>query len=365
MENQKIDRATEFDGHHEGFILFELSQCDMAKIPLAVNVLKHMLNLKELFISHCNISQITKQDLEGFGCLTKLKVAHTDIEELPFDLFGSTRNLMHIDFSHNKIIHIGDSIMEPLKFLNVFDLTNNPKINIKYYAEYKFSAHGLRFREAIKKCKTDAQEMIFRQQKREIHRLRERKQSLYIEVADLKKKLARSSDQAPNIQGMAKDFKITVNEKEFEVSKVVMATRSKRFARLIDESPGADEIKMGNIRTSIFEAVLEYISNGKLSDPNINPVELFAASLKLEMEDLKALTYHMLLVKVDPETALDVLRLCNKYEVDGELKEKAFEEYKKNFPTVKLSSDLMSDSEKLIQLMEVKVTIDGIIQEEN
>jgi hypothetical protein len=61
-----------------------------------------------------------------------------------------------------------------------------------------------------------------------------------------------------------------------------------------------------------------------------NPIELFAASARLQMKELMDMTAEILMEKVNPDNAPEIIILCKKYGND-QLRKKAFNELKKDY----------------------------------
>lgn len=111
----------------------------LTKLDLSYNrlpILKHFTfsgipNLKELDISHNKIKTIETGSLY-LPQLTKLYFNFNDVKTLPEGLFGIgpslTSSLSVVDFSDNKLTHIGSSIYN-LKQLTWLNLTNNKNID--------------------------------------------------------------------------------------------------------------------------------------------------------------------------------------------------------------------------------------------
>lgn len=91
-------------------------------------------NLNHLAING-GLSEITKDDLIGYGNLTFLDISGCEIDSLPGDLFEHTPNLEVIYFNRNQIKYMGASLLEPLLSLKYADFTGNLNINVVYDEE--------------------------------------------------------------------------------------------------------------------------------------------------------------------------------------------------------------------------------------
>jgi hypothetical protein len=123
------------------------------------------------------------------------------------------------------------------------------------------------------------------------------------------------------------DFTVSINEKSFRVCKKILAASSPVLKRLID----VNHLKLHDISEKTFEVILNFMhsKNPPNNDPNLT--ELFAASARLQMKELMDMTARILMKKVTPDNASDIIKLCNKYK-HGELSKKAFNDLKKNYP---------------------------------
>jgi hypothetical protein len=90
-------------------------------------------------------------------------------------------------------------------------------------------------------------------------------------------------------------------------------------------------LDLQDISEKTFEEILSFMHTKKPPNNATNLLELFAASARLEMKELMNSTAKILMEKVTPDNAPDIMKLCNKYPHE-ELSKKAFIELKKKFP---------------------------------
>lgn len=273
----------------------KFENCTFTTFPRAEN-LDRIKNLTYLACYNCNLTEITPESLRGFEKLKELWIDANNIETLPRGLFEHTPNLEVVSFNRNKIKEIDADILEPLKMLKYFSLTANVSISVKYDA-IRGEGNLSDIKEKIKMC--DPIEIL---------------------KAEMRKEL-----EAIN------DFSVMVNGKAFQVNKTLLITNSPLLARMINESPDADRLEIKDISEETFEEDLKYMRNKNPPNETVNLVELFAAGARLEMKKLKDQTASILMDKVTPESAVDVIKLCQKYRHD-ELLKKAFIELKKTIP---------------------------------
>lgn len=447
VEDQKVTQSIfEFQRMaKEGYEKIVFEHCELIVYPSPQSLLMHIPNLRHISINDSKIPQITKNDLKGFKFLKSLTITCcNDLESLPGDLFENTPIIERLDFSSNKICYVGNNVLDPLKFLVYFDLSDNPGINAIYNSEDKTGKLSLvNFRKAIKACKSgsekycrgleckccqhaeevmqwklkcdelekkynekleetksweekfkaleekskethDWEEMIksFEEKSKEVKDWEEKFKALkekLKEAHDLEEKfkalsgkfnaLEIEAGKSKNIstsevmdtsnkireeEEKAKDFIIKTSSKDFKVNKVIVIAKSVTIAKLIKETPETDSITLDNISDSIVEEIVAYIQNGKLPGSDANLQDLYAASHKLQIVELTMIIRNLMFEKVSPTTALNVLAFCDKFDIDNELKMKAFNEFGKNFPGKKIDPSYMNNIDKLKDLMKEK-----------
>jgi FtsZ-binding cell division protein ZapB len=168
---------------------------------------------------------------------------------------------------------------------------------------------------------------------------------------EIEKKAAQEKLDLENLN----DFTIKTATREFKINKIIIAAKSTTIAKLIQEDSDAACLEFKNISEQVIEAIIFYLQNGKLPETEVNLNELYAASRKLQIDELLKITRDLMFEKVDPKTALDVLLSCDKFSLDQELKMKAFKEFGKNFPDKKIDISFASNLEKLKGLMKEKL----------
>lgn len=90
-------------------------------------ITKFFNNIENLSVEHCDLKNITKEDLKEFGDnLKKLWLYNTEIEVVESDLFEYNQNLIFIDFEKNLIKLVGDDAFNGLRALKNLRLNNNP-----------------------------------------------------------------------------------------------------------------------------------------------------------------------------------------------------------------------------------------------
>jgi cell division protein FtsB len=368
------------------------TKCILAEFPSSPILLDLARNLTHLFVVECNLTKISREDLQGLISLNELYLGYNSIEQLPKGLFEHTPNLEIISLWRNRIKEIDADILDPLKNLKYFDLLYNISISVVYS-----SIDGYRGTVTLAQLKTAIREKcapggnIIAEMRKEIDSFKKdivdlkkknddlkkdntnlkrnntalkkdiadlKKQdnaSLKKDIADLKKDIAdlkkkdnvglkRKFDELEtsynNLSAELKkvkqmkekqivcDFTVSVNGKDFRVNREVLATNSPVLKKLIDENREADHLELKDIAEKTFEEILNFMQSKNPPNNATNLLELFAASGRLEMKELMNATAEVLKEKVTQDNALDIMKLCKKYPHE-ELGKKAFNEMKK------------------------------------
>jgi cell division protein FtsB len=344
-----------------------------------------------LALIDCNLTSISRENLLGLANLKELYLTKNLIEKLPTGLFEPTPKLEVISFRFNKIKEIDADILKPLKDLKCFDLRDNISIDVEYdVINNEGNATLVQLKKAIKKCdqvhqqsatkkkedglvrneianlKIDSAKMMMEMDavkqdnavlKKDIGdlqkdnvELKKDNDDLKKEIADLKKKddigmkrkfemleenydrLSAEFKKFKDIKQIICNFTVTINGKEFQVNKDILAANSPVLKRLMEENRDVDhvEVELEDISENAFEDILTFMYTKNPPNNATNLFELFAASGRLEMKELMDATADILKEKITLENALDVMNLCKKYPHD-ELRKKAFDELKKDF----------------------------------
>jgi Leucine-rich repeat (LRR) protein len=337
--------------------------CNLAKFPDGEILLDVAKDLTYLQLPGCHLTKVTREDLRGLGNLQTLFMRYNEIEQLPKGLFDFTPNLEFISFHSNKIKDIDADILDPLKKLKFFNLMDNATINVKYDSinnAGNVTLAGLK--EAIKKCdpvekfkvemkmKIESVEKENAEQKQKIEsvekenvKIKKKIESVEKENASLKRNFGELETSHNELKIDLKrlkemkekeiicDFTVSINGKAFHVNKEILAANSPVLKKLIEENRDADQLELQDISEKTFEAILSFMYSKNPPNNATNLTELFAASARLQMKELKDMTAEILMEKVTPNNAADIIKLCQKYK-HVELSKKAFNELKKNFP---------------------------------
>lgn len=105
------------------------SHCKFASFPRGIS--ESFPNVNHITINE-GLQEISKEDLAEFKNLKFLDLQGCRLVNLSSDLFENSSKLEVIYFSHNKILSIGENLLEPLENLKYIDFTGNPAINLVY-----------------------------------------------------------------------------------------------------------------------------------------------------------------------------------------------------------------------------------------
>jgi hypothetical protein len=317
------------------------NNCEINKFPDSKILLDVVKDLTFLQLLGCKLKKVTREDLRGLECLKELWMGGNNIEQLPKGLFDYTPKLEIVSFRSNKIKDIDADILDPLENLQFFDLTSNPMIIVMYDSVNKNGNVTLaELKEAIKKC--DPVEKFKIEMKKEIEAVKKENVEVKKEIQSLKRnfdELETSYSELKNdfkrLKEMKEkqiicDFTVSINGKAFHLNKEILAANSPVLKRLIEENRDADHLELRDISEKTFEDILSFINSKNPPNNATNLTELFAASARLQMKELMDKTSEILMEKVTPDNAAEIIILCKKYGHE-ELRKKAFIELKKSF----------------------------------
>jgi hypothetical protein len=147
LDESKVTQVSE--GHIETFAnqdvkMISIDNQPYNKIPQGIE--KFFPNLQGISVKDCKVENITKADLEPFPNLKYLIVSANFLEVLESHLFNSTLDLVLIDFSWNRLRHVGLDILNNLDKLKAAFFNSNDCIDEDY-------THGKR--KELEKLKED------------------------------------------------------------------------------------------------------------------------------------------------------------------------------------------------------------------
>jgi hypothetical protein len=283
--------------------LLHINESEMHYLPQ--NLSSTFPNLLVLYIYGVKLKEISKNDLKGLTSLTHLVVTNCDLQSLPSDLFVYAGKLFWIDFSNNKIKHIGKHLLAPLNLDNVrfIILTDNPAINVIFSSITKSVSIQELIQIIADKC----------QKEREVEPVSQFARDLWSNK-------------------MMCDFNFTFNDgRSISVHKNLLAAQSSVFAAMFQTQMKeclTSECKIEDISYETFLQFLEYVYTRKMPTATDRATELYSTAMKYQVQKLPEILEEMILDDINGDEALEILKLGNSF--DNELmKICAFNEIKK------------------------------------
>jgi hypothetical protein len=293
------------------FVKIFFNNCKFVEFPRAEILLDATEHLSELIIENCNLTEINAENLRGLHLQT-LSLNCNSIEKLPKGLFEHTPYLSSIFFRNNKIKEIHADILDPLYCLSEVDLTDNVVIDAKFE---RISLDGIKrvslvlLKQIIRMC-----------------------DPTYKSIEDLKKENEKLKDTRMKL--FNSDFTVTINGKVIHVNKEILMANSPLLAKLINENENVEDLELKDISAVSFGEILNFMYEKSPPSDGANLIELYGASARLEMKQLMDMTAKALMDTMTPAIAPDIIKMCIKFDHE-ELRKKAFDEVKKNFPVKK------------------------------
>lgn len=241
-----------------------------------------------------------------------------------------------VSFSENIIKEIDGDILDSLKSLKYLNLFNNVSTSVVYNAFNQSSITLEQLKQEIKE-KCQPVEKTIAEMKEKIEAVENENVALKRKYEEIEKDSTEQKVEVKKLKEMIEnpyiiyDLTVRINGNAFQVKKEVLKANSPVLKRMIDENQDADQLELHDLSEEIFQEILNFMYTKKPPNNAANLLELFAASARLEMKELKDLTAEILMEKVTPENAIDILNLCKKYGHE-ELRKKTFDDLKKFFP---------------------------------
>lgn len=364
VSDKKIPEGTELEfygQHKEGksnsdVTAIYFGNCEIPKVPQGLT--KIFPHLEVLNIDYSGLKSLTREDLAEYKNLKILYFNRNLLEHLPGDLFQDFRNLEVISFPDNKLTLIEPEILDGLRGskLKEVNFADNPNYDKRY--------SKLRPKEAnatLSKVKDELVQKYQEHLKLLIEEQKARVKDLETEIKQLKDKmdngLYQNFHKLIQQDEFFKDLTVIIGESQFRVHKWLLAARSPTLAEMLTDT-SAENLKLESINKEVFEKILKYMYKDELprDQDETDFFELFAASGKLKIEELKEFAALKLLGMVDGDNALRILSISNKYGHE-QLKQRAFEVIKNHHPEIKFGDELIEDSCKVataIQLFRSK-----------
>ncbi|KAG5670614.1 hypothetical protein PVAND_000863 [Polypedilum vanderplanki] len=361
----KLVGVHSFNKNNEDVFGASFKNCKISNIPKGL--MKIFPNLTCMAIYDSELKSISRDDLKEYKNLKCLLVNRNNIAYLPGDLFQDLKELEIFSAFDSKIELIEPNIFDNCHNLKHVSLTRNICINKHFnlgnpilhnatLEEIKIELQNIYpvWGEKVKIFNGEITSEILKL----IKELEEKKESnknikiLEQKLSEIKLKFSYFENIMRNEE--LKDFTIKTEFEEFKAHKFVLAARSPTFADLIIENVHAECLNLLDVSTDVFRVILDFIYTDEFPENiDINFGELFFASERLKLENLKKIAAKKLLDTTNTENALEMLEFSLKTN-NEELKKKSFEEIKKYLDFIKLDENLAFEPEKLKKLIEVQ-----------
>ena len=92
---------------------------------LPINIAKYFPNLKQIYVKHSKLENITTNDFRGLTQLTAMFMTNNKLKELPCGVFQTNNKLEEIHFEHNILTKIGSDVFKPLALLRFAHFRKN------------------------------------------------------------------------------------------------------------------------------------------------------------------------------------------------------------------------------------------------
>jgi hypothetical protein len=298
---------------------------------------------------------LERKHFKGLQQLTYVTFVNCGLTTLSGDLFSDSKKIEYISFWKNKLERIDANILDGLEHLTYVSFRANTNINMRYSKDDASTSLQALKNEIALKCNPEINAEAIKPLARENEALKAE-----IEVLNDQQKqdtFLSSKLQVIFADAAFKDFTINVGEASFRVHKPLFIARSSTLAEILRNNPEAEELNLQDIPEVSFRAIHDFIYTSKLPE-SVNNMEVFAAAVRLKIEDLKEVAAEHLLSHIDETNAYDVLVLGNKFAHD-KLTEKAFEVIKtKIFPERKLNEELARQPGKMKAMIDMKRQLD-------
>ena len=305
-------------------------------------------NLRAIWIHHCGLKEITREDLIEFENIALLCLGNNELTSLPDDLLEGMKKLKWISFSNNQLKLVSSQLLRPVlgNQLTWVGFRKNPTINAAFHAS-RVNPSG---------CSVDLpglMKLIDEKCKKPPKVDNQIEPSTSGESLEtFKVKLLRGLKDFWT-SGKFSDFTIIVGERKFPVHKTVLAMQSKFFADAFKaEDSAIAELNGDEFNDETAESVLNWMYTGQIPDPK-NAAEIFAIAIKFEISDLKTIAEALAVKNVNEDNAMEIFKLGHRHNSE-KMKKTAFEVIKELLDAPELDDDLINEPEKVEKLAEAK-----------
>ncbi|KAG5670677.1 hypothetical protein PVAND_000925 [Polypedilum vanderplanki] len=329
--------------------------CTISRVPQGLT--KIFPNAKFLQLSYCKLKSLKREDLKEYSKFTDLTIIFNEIPFIPGDLLADMKDLIGVWLHDNKIQIIEPNLLDGLINLKACDLSNNLCIDMKYDDLEEDKGNS-----TFGELRTEIRKVYENSPWRKIHlENKTLKAENEILKQNLKSEIGNDLEEIIKVDDF-KDFTILVKGEKFKAHKLVLAARSQTFAEMLKKNLQIECLNLVDISSKIFREILNFIYTNEFPKSNeIDFIQLFIASRRLKIEKLIHFAADKLIDEISPENALEILKMSNKYG-NEKLQKKSFDEIKKILNNIKISDDLIKDTEKLQKMLEVKIKQNKIME---
>ena len=302
-------------------------------------------NLVSLLIVHCNLQNISLDDLKDHKNLRFLDLRENKLKSLPDNLFVNTPKLEIIHFTNNLIEECSSKLFDPLskKKLVVVSFLGNPLINLCYNKWSNICTSPLET--LLQKIDMNCKPPPTASMKKEDRGL----QPVLMKCEEFYK------------TGVFSDLTFEVDGKTFKVHRCILAAQSSVFERMLTSDDQDLQVKteIKSCSKESFEGFLLFFYTGEIK-PEANVMKVFKLAVEFDVPTLKSKCEEKCLAELKESNMLEVYNLGNEHE-SGELKQAAFGMMKRIFPEISDAS--INNSQLINQLVKAKRNLDNLLDE--
>jgi hypothetical protein len=312
-------------------------KCELLNVPRELS--KRFPNMRSLSLQLSKICRLTRDDLKEYCNLEDFALFFSSVPFMPGDLFADFKSLQYIWFARNVNL-IEPQILDNLTHLKYVDLSSCSIVNDD---KMIFSTTPyLQGYVTLDEIKKRLKEVYEQSPWKGIYEMKNLEEKL---LNDLKKGLQDDT---------FKDLTIKIGDEEFKAHKMILASRSSAFARVMENHSDVESLHLFDITPSIFREMLNFIYTNELpQSDDIDFMQLLTASEKMEIKELANFAAEKLVYTVNEENALEMIGLANNYG-HMKLRDAAFDEIKKMLQIEEVTDDLATETEKLKELIEIE-----------
>lgn len=299
-------------------------------------------NLRHLTVENCGLKSISRCDMSGLENLTELNIS-SNLTSLPNDLFANMTRLISATIQGPNLKFVSSEILKPLLGTKLQSL----QIGRCNFGFMNATARSLE--ELMEQIDLEFQPLSDER----VEPIEESKEVIAEKALNMFSELWNSK----RFSG----FTVVTGQKEIPVHRAVLGPQSAVFAELFESN--SREIVIKDCSSESVESFLKWFYTGRTQElaDHALIVEVFTLAVRYEVTKLITICEGMLLLSVDENNALDMLKLGQSYESDA-IKSAAFRAIQAMFPERNLNEKLMEEPEKLGSLIEAKKNYEAALE---